>query len=116
MAHDPPVYSTDGSHRLTCARCGRHPCVCPPAQAIDPARTRLRLRLDKKGRGGKAVTVVDEFPPHPTYWKELGRALKSHCGTGGAVKDEALEIQGDQRDKVHAFLESLGFTVRRSGG
>lgn len=103
MADDsrPLVYSTDGTHL--------------PADIV-PAKTRLRLRLDAKGRGGKAVTVVFDLPPHPTYFLGLLRELKTHCGAGGTFKDDALEIQGDQRDKIQAFLERKGFPVRRSGG
>ena len=112
---NPLTYSTDGSHRSLCSRCGRTPCACPPPAEIAPERTRLLLRLDKKGRGGKAVTVLSELPPHPGYWTRLLRDLKAHCGAGGASKDATLEIQGDQRDKVQAYLERLGFTVRRGG-
>jgi translation initiation factor 1 len=103
MARDPNalVYSTDGSHL---------------PGPIDPARTRLRLRLDAKGRGGKSVTVVYDLPPHPAYFEGLLKQLKAQCGAGGTLKDGALEIQGDQRDKVQAYLERLGFTVRRAGG
>ena len=81
-----------------------------------PAETQLRMRLDKKGRGGKAVTVVFDLPPHPDYFVRLIKKLKAHCGTGGALKDNRMEIQGDQRDKVQGYLERMGFTVRRSGG
>jgi translation initiation factor 1 len=102
---DPIVYSTDGSH----------------VREVVPARTRLRLGLDAKGRRGKAVTVLSGLPPHPTYWAGLLKQLKSHCGAGGAFKDGArqevtVEVQGDQRDKVQAYLERLGFTVQRTGG
>lgn len=112
---DTLVYSTDGSHRGRCATCGEAPCVCPPPGDIVPAATTLRLRLERKGRGGKAVTVIPELPPHPDYWQGLTRQLKARCGTGGTLKGDTLEIQGDQRDKVQAHLESLGFTVRRAG-
>jgi translation initiation factor 1 len=98
----PLLYSTDGSHLRTAD--------------VVPARTRLRLRLDTKGRAGKAVTVLFDLPPHPSYWGELLRQLKSHCGAGGSLKVGALEIQGDQRDKVQAYLERLGFSVQRAGG
>jgi translation initiation factor 1 len=103
MARDPDalVYSTDGSHL--------------PGDLV-PSRTRLRLRLDAKGRGGKSVTVVFDLPPHPTYFEGLLKQLKAHCGAGGTLKDGALEIQGDQRDKVQAYLERLGFPVVRAGG
>ena len=117
MAHkeNPLLYSTDGSHLNVCATCGRHPCVCPPPAAVEPARTRLRLRLDTKGRRGKSVTLVDGLPPHRTYGSDLLRQLKAHCGTGGTLKEGMLELQGDQRDKAQAYLERLGFPVLRSG-
>ena len=113
---DPLVFSTDGSHHQVCPTCERHPCVCPAVVEVVPANTQLRLRLDKKGRGGKAVTVVFDLPGHPDYFLSLIKKLKAHCGTGGALKDGRMEIQGEQRDKVQAYLEQMGFTVRRSGG
>jgi translation initiation factor 1 len=118
MARDdsPLVFSTDGSHRGICPICGRAPCACAPAGEVVPARTVLRLHLERKGRGGKAVTVVSELPPHPSYFHNLIKQLKAHCGAGGALREGWLELQGDQRDKVQAYLQSLGFTVRRAGG
>ena len=118
MTHDsdPLVFSTDRSHRQVCPTCDRHPCVCPAAADVVPAETLLRMRLDKKGRGGKAVTVVFDLPGHPDYFVGLIRKLKAHCGVGGALKEGGMEIQGDQRDNVQTYLERLGFTVRRSGG
>ena len=113
---DSLVFSTDGSHRHKCPSCGQHPCACPPAAEIVPAETRLRLRLDKKGRGGKTVTVVFDLPSHPDYFTGLIKKLKAHCGTGGTLREGRMEIQGDQRDKVQAYLELRGFTVRRAGG
>ncbi len=110
------VFSTDRSHRQVCLTCDRHPCVCPPAADVVPAETLLRMRLDKKGRGGKAVTVVFDLPAHPDYFVRLIKKLKAHCGTGGALKDNRMEIQGDQRDNVQTYLERMGFTVRRTGG
>lgn len=113
---DPLVFSTDRSHRQVCPACDRQPCVCPPAADVVPAETRLRLRLDKKGRGGKTVTVVFDLPPHPGYFIHLVKKLKAHCGTGGVLKQGRMEIQGDQRDKVQVYLEQMGFKVRRAGG
>ncbi|MDH4248289.1 MAG: translation initiation factor [Deltaproteobacteria bacterium] len=110
------VFSTDGSHLRACTQCGRQPCVCPGDVAVLPAQTLLRLRLDKKGRGGKAVTVVYDLPRNPEYFADLLKKLKTHCGAGGTLKEDALELQGDHRDTVHAYLERLGFQVRRSGG
>ena len=113
---DPLVFSTDGSHLHRCPTCDQFPCVCPPAGDVVPAGTRLQMRLDKKGRGGKAVTVVFDLPPNPDYFIRLTKKLKAHCGTGGALKEGQMEFQGDQRDKVQAYLEKMGFTVRRAGG
>ena len=118
MARDsaPTVYSTDGSHLRRCPVCGRDPCICPAPEAIDPARTRLRMRLETKGRGGKAVTVLFDLPPNAAYFGNLLKQLKAHCGTGGALKGTSMELQGDQRTKAQAYLERLGFRVTRSGG
>jgi len=103
---NPLLYSTDGSH-------------LGAAVPVDPAQTLLRIRLEKKGRGGKAVTVVYDLPPvfpGDNTLVQLAKELKRHCGTGGGLKNNTLEIQGDQRDKVQIFLEQRGFQVRRSGG
>lgn len=118
MARDehPTVYSTDGSHLRVCARCGRAPCVCPATGAVVPAQTRLRMRLETKGRGGKAVTVIYDLPPDEAAFATLLKQLKAHCGTGGALKGATLELQGDQRERAQAYLERLGFRVTRSGG
>lgn len=118
MSRDPrPIlYSTDGSHLERCPHCGQHPCACPGPVEVVPGETRLRMCLDRKGRGGKTVTVVYDLPPNAGYCAGLLKQLKTHCGCGGALRGDALEIQGDQRDKVQAFLAALGFAVRRSGG
>jgi len=110
---DPVVYSTDGSHRKTCSGCGQQSCVCPVEADIIPSETTLSLRLEKKGRGGKTVTVVGNLPPNESYFAGLTRKLKSHCGAGGALKEGGMEIQGDHREKVGAYLEQMGFKVRR---
>ncbi len=110
------VFSTDGAHHGKCALCGRSPCACPPVVPVHPAETVLRLRLEAKGRKGKAVTVLHDLPHNPDYFAGVLKALKTHCGTGGAAKGDRLELQGDQRDKAQAWLEQAGFTVRRSGG
>ncbi|MFI5399461.1 MAG: translation initiation factor [SAR324 cluster bacterium] len=97
-----------------------HPLVYSSAagqgpEAVVPARTPLRLSLESKGRRGKSVTVVSGLPAHPAYGAALLKQLKAHCGAGGALKNGALEIQGDQRDRVQAYLEHLGFQVSRAG-
>lgn len=117
------VYSSDGSHLKLCKKCGEDPCECSdsPAQVIqvEPSKVTLKIKLEKNQRGGKLVTVIHELPFNPTYFEDLAKKLKNHCGTGGTYKKEAkaqIELQGDQRDKVEAFLLKLGFKTKRSGG
>jgi translation initiation factor 1 len=110
------LYSSDGSHLLQCKKCGHHPCQCPKAGALTPGDHTLKIRRETNGRGGKAVTVVFELPGNEAYFKELASKLKTHCGTGGAFKGETIEIQGDHREKVKAYLEKVGFKVKLAGG
>lgn len=81
-----------------------------------PSDYTLKIRRETNGRGGKAVTVVFELPDNEAYFKELTSKLKTHCGSGGAFKQSTIEIQGDHRDKMKAFLEKLGFKVKLAGG
>lgn len=117
------VYSSDGSHLKLCKKCGEDPCECSdsPAQvmSIDPSKITLKIKLEKNQRGGKLVTVIHELPFNPTYFEDLAKKLKNHCGTGGTYKKEAkaqIELQGDQREKAEALLAKLGFKTKRSGG
>ena len=77
-----------------------------------PARTVAKLRLEKKGRGGKAVTVVYDLPQNETFLKDLSQKLKRACGTGGAVVDGTIELQGELRERVRGMLQELGFIVK----
>src|SRR5690349_5536850 len=96
-----PVYST-GAGRI-CPGCGwpERDCKCSQTLAREPIPTRIvaKLRLEKKGRGGKAVTVVDGLPNNAAFLKDLSQELKRACGTGGAVLDGGVEVQGDMRDR-----------------
>jgi len=86
-----------------------------PARAA-PLPT-LKLHRETKGRRGKGVTLISEFPTSmPLEQLEaLATRLKSRCGTGGTLKDRVIEIQGDQRDRIQAELEALGYRVKRAG-
>lgn len=87
---------------------------CSPAVA--PSRQKVIVRLDRKGRGGKSVTVVD-VPSMPIKEKEaLLKRLKTGLGTGGTVRDLSLEIQGDHCSAVMAALAKMGYRPKRSGG
>ncbi len=82
------------------------------SQSIDPGSTTLKLRLEKNKRGGKTVTIIYEVPHNPEYFKKILKKLKAKCGSGGVMKDDTLEIQGDHREKIRAELEKLGFKVK----
>ncbi len=76
----------------------------------------VRLHRETKGRGGKAVTLVKGLPLSGDALKNLASQLKKKCGVGGALKDDVVEIQGDQRDLLKTELEKLGYTVKIAGG
>jgi len=111
-----PVYSTDGG-RL-CPQCQRQlvKCVCGDAKPRAAGDGVVRIRRETKGRSGKAVTVIAGIPEHPDALKTICKQLKQRCGVGGAVKDDTLEIQGDQRTTCQQQLEKMGYQVKLSGG
>jgi translation initiation factor 1 len=74
------------------------------------------VRLERQGRGGKVVTVVENLPGHPAAIDDLARRLKAACGAGGTVKGRVVEVQGDHRERVVAVLTTLGVVARRAGG
>lgn len=73
------------------------------------------MRLEKNGRGGKTVTVLFELPNNETYFADLTKQLKNSLGTGGTFKNNRIEIQGDHKSRVQAFLEKMGFKVKLAG-
>jgi len=76
----------------------------------------VRVRREIKGRRGKTVTTVRGVPLPGAQLKELAAELKRACGSGGALKDGVIEIQGDHCDALTADLETRGFRVKRAGG
>ena len=71
-----------------------------------------KLRIEKKGRGGKTVTIVDGLPRNPSFLEDLAHALKRACGTGGAVREGSLELQGDVRERLRDLLARKGFVIK----
>jgi translation initiation factor 1 len=107
VSNSRPVYSTEGGDlRRTGER--RLPPAAPAGDGI------VRIFREKGGRGGKVVTVVRGLGPGDL--KAVASDLKKLCGSGGAVKGDAVEIQGDHREKVADRLRAQGHTVKLAGG
>jgi translation initiation factor 1 len=109
------VYSTGTEGK--CPVCGwpQRNCQCSTRRTVDepvPARVVAKLRMEKKGRGGKTVTVVFGLPDNQPFLKELARQLKRACGAGGAVVEGGVELQGDLRDRVRDVLTKQGYVVK----
>ncbi|QFU00292.1 translation initiation factor Sui1 [Halomonas sp. THAF5a] len=113
------VYSTE--HGDTCPECRQPIDDCRCVEAAEQARLAdldgiVRLRRETKGRKGKGVTLIEGVPLPADALKTLAKALKKRCGTGGALKDGVIEIQGDQREVLKAELEQRGYRVKLAGG
>jgi len=74
-------------------------------ETLPPEKQKLLIRLDTKQRAGKAVTLIEGFVGKKVDLEELGRKLRTTCGSGGSVKDGVIIIQGDHRDKIKTWLE-----------
>jgi translation initiation factor 1 len=111
------VYSTDAG-RL-CSGCKRPVAACQ-CQAQQQQQVKgdgvIRIHRETKGRGGKGVTLVKGLALAETELKAMAAKMKQHCGTGGTVKDGVIEIQGDNRDKLLAWLVAQGHKAKMAGG
>lgn len=102
------LYSSDGSGENLVKKNKKE----KKFQEVNPEEVCLKFRTEKKGRGGKDVSVIYDFPENPPYFKKLLKELKNLVGSGGAFKDSHLEIQGDHRVKLKEFLEKKGFKTK----
>jgi translation initiation factor 1 len=105
------VYSTDRVIQLK-----KKPIENALQASVRPMQQKVTVRLERKGRGGKSVTVIDGLQMRQKERGALLKQLKTNLGTGGTVKDASLEIQGDHRDALMAELGKMGYTAKRSGG
>jgi translation initiation factor 1 len=107
------VYSTGAGS--ICPGCGWPAGNCTCSTRFEdrvPDRPVAKLRLEKSGRGGKTVTVVDGLPRNGAFLKELAQELKRACGSGGTTFETGVEIQGDKRDRIRDVLLKKNFIVK----
>ena len=107
------VYSTESGR--ACPRCGwpQSDCRCSTAgEEAVPERVVAKLRVERSGRKGKTVTVVDGLPRNAAFLADLARDLKRACGSGGTTQDTSIEIQGDHREAIRKALAGRGWTVK----
>jgi translation initiation factor 1 len=117
MTQSRTVYSTD--HGRLCPECRQALTACK-CRALEKQQIKgdgvVRIGRETKGRGGKGVTLITGLPLAEDALKELASKLKQTCGTGGTVKDGVVEIQGDHREKLHAYLLKAGYKAKLAGG
>ncbi len=80
------------------------------------SQQKVHVRLDRKGRGGKSVTLIEGIQMPGKDREALLKQLKARLGTGGALKNDVIEIQGDQCDVIIAMLQGMGYKPKRAGG
>jgi translation initiation factor 1 len=83
---------------------------------LPPNQQNVRVQASRAGRKGKTVTVITGFQTKPETLNALLKQLKTQCGTGGTVKEETIEIQGDHKQKILQILLQLGYKAKISGG
>lgn len=79
-------------------------------ETLDKKQQKLRVNIEKKGRGGKTVTLITGFVGNDNDLKELGKLLKTRCGVGGSAKDGEIIIQGEFKQRIIDILKAEGYT------
>jgi translation initiation factor 1 len=116
MRNENPTVYTTSSGRI-CPKCGKPVDNCGCKKTFKPVGDGIvRIFRDSKGRKGKTVTLITGVSLADEALRTLHSDLKHQCGSGGAIKDGVLEIQGDHRDLIFTELKKRGFTVKLAGG
>ena len=111
------VYSTGLGRMCPACRKPLDQCGCSRSKTTAAAPDGVvRVSREAKGRGGKVVTVINGLPLDAAALTALSKQLKASCGTGGTVKDGAIELQGDHRERIVEMLAGRGYTTKRAGG
>lgn len=110
------VYSTDKGN--FCPECSQpiKDCTCKTKVNTEKTDGIVRLQRQTKGRAGKPVVIISGLGLAPDELKKISKKLKSKCGVGGSIEDNNILIQGDKRELIKTELESVGYTVKISGG
>ena len=98
-----------------CPRCGWPVNDCRCSSKLEeavPARIVARLRIERAGRRGKTVTVIEGLPRNAAFLQALAAELKRACGSGGTALEDWVELQGDHLETLRALLAARGWTVK----
>jgi translation initiation factor 1 len=118
MSESKLVYCTDPKLNHKCPRCRElmASCRCRPEVELKSSNFTALLRIEKAGRSGKTVTVIDGLPKINVFLKDLTRDLKNRCGSGGTYdlegKEGKIEIQGDKRELIRTVLSQRGIKTK----
>jgi len=102
LGKDAIVFSTDPNFRVE--EEGQR-----EMETLPSSQQKLKVRLDTKQRAGKAVTLIEGYIGNQNDLEELGKKLKTFCGTGGSVKNGQIIIQGDQRIRITQWLQNNNY-------
>jgi translation initiation factor 1 len=114
-ANSRPVFSSE--HGRLCPGCGQPATSCQCKKVAAPiGHGKVRVRCERKGHGGKTVTVITGLPLTEVALTTLAGELKRRCGCGGTIKAGNIEIQGDHAELLLGELLKRGFAAKRAGG
>lgn len=116
MSHTKLVWSDDPKDKAKIDDGKNKKAADAPLEYVNSKSWVAVFRIEKGGRGGKTVTVIDQLPKHETFLKDLCKELKSKCGSGGTfeMKSDAgvIEIQGDKREAIKVIFDKKGYRYK----